>query len=341
MLPGISHEQLLELYRNILIMRRFEERLVLLSREHAIGHFHVYIGQECTGAPALSLARPGDFLFTTHRNHGHLLARGADPGRVLAEILGKATGYNRGKGGSFHICARELGFLTTSGIVGGILPLATGAAFAAKQRGDDRVAFCLFGDGVLEEGVFYEAVNIASLWSLPVIFLCENNGLEAPGQAAGGYRSSTMAARRLTDLLRPFCVPAVSVDGTDAGVVHRAVLRAVNRARRGRGPSFIEACTVRWPGSRVHYPEHPKLVTGEMDLRMAWESGQIPEEFREWLSLDGPLRFARELVQDGRATPEELLRLDGEARARIDEAVRFALASPLPRPEEAFQDVFG
>ncbi len=341
MLPEISREELLVLFRNVLIMRRFEERLVLLSREHSIGHFHLYIGQECTGAPALSLVKPGDFLFTTHRNHGHLLARGADPGRVLAEILGKATGYNKGKGGSFHICARELGFLTTSGIVGGILPLASGAAFAAKQRGEDRVALCLFGDGVLEEGVFYEAVNIASLWSLPVVFLCENNGLEPPGEKTGGYRSATIAAQRLTDLLQPFHVPAISIDGTSAGMVHQAVREAIKRARQGDGPSFIEAGTVRWPGSRVHWPDHPKLVTGELELRMAWEPGRIPEEFRQWhASLDGVLCFARELVQSGGATPDELLQLDKEARARMDEAVRFALESPLPRAEQAFQDVF-
>lgn len=337
MLPDLSREQLLGLYRRMLVMRRFEERVIVLSQEHAIGHFHVYIGQECTGAPALWLVRPGDFLFTTHRNHGHLLARGADPGRMLAEILGKATGYNRGKGGTLHVCARELGFLTTSAVVGGIVPLAAGAALAAKRKGTDGVGVSLFGDGALEEGVFYEAVNIASLWKLPVIFLCENNSREALGPKAGDYPSSTIAARRLTDLTRAFRIPASRVDGTDAGAVYRAMKKAVTRARRGEGPSFIEALTLRWPGSRPLWPE---LVTGETDIRLAWDQGRIPHEHSEWhRSQDGLLRFTRELIQAGHVDQARALDLDREVRDEIEAAVRFAIESPYPRPEDALEDV--
>jgi len=184
MLPDLPQPELMELYRVMLTMRRFEEALILATKSGvSVGHFHVYIGQECTGAPALSLLRPDDTIFTTHRNHGHVLARGADPGRVLAEIMGRATGYNSGKGGTLHITARELGVLPTSAVVGGVVPLATGAAFAAKQKGSDAVCMCFFGDGALEEGAFYEAINLASLWTLPVIYLCENN---SEGAIAGG-----------------------------------------------------------------------------------------------------------------------------------------------------------
>lgn len=339
MLPKLPRERLLELYRTMLVMRRFEEALIKLTKSGiSVGHFHVYIGQECTGAPALSLLRPGDTAFTTHRNHGHLLARGANPGRVMAEILGKATGYNKGKGGTLHVTARELGFLIASGIVGGIVPLATGAAFAAKQRGSDGISVCLFGDGVLEEGVFYEAINLAALWSLPVIYLCENNSLEAPGQKAGEYPSSTIAARRLVDLARSFGVSTVAVDGTDAGAAYKAMRRAVRRARRGKGPTFIEARTVRWPGSR---PLWPDLLTGETDLARAWDPSRIPEQYGEWhRNQDGLLRFTRELLQAGHVTSDGLLRLDQEVQGEIEQASRFALDSPYPAPEAALEDIF-
>jgi len=212
-LPKLPREKLLDLYKTMLVMRRFEEALIKLTKSGiSVGHFHVYIGQECTGGPALSLLGPHDAVFTTHRNHGHLLARGADPGRLMAEILGKATGYNKGKGGTLHTTVRELGFLTTSGIVGGVIPLAAGAAFAAKQRKTDGASMCLFGDGALEEGVFHESLNMAALWSLPVIYLCENNSLGALGQKAGEFSSSTIAARSLLDLATPYGIPAVSVD---------------------------------------------------------------------------------------------------------------------------------
>ena len=177
MLPDLPQPELMELYRVMLTMRRFEEALILATKSGvSVGHFHVYIGQECTGAPALSLLRPDDTIFTTHRNHGHVLARGADPGRVLAEIMGRATGYNSGKGGTLHITARELGVLPTSAVVGGVVPLATGAAFAAKQKGSDAVCMCFFGDGVLEEGAFYEAINLGSQGNTPVAILTTSTG---------------------------------------------------------------------------------------------------------------------------------------------------------------------
>jgi len=339
MLPDLPRERLLDLYRRMVLIRRFEEGLVLYAKTGAsIGHFHVYIGQETIGVPALSLLSPDDFIATTHRNHGHLLARGADPGRLLAEILGKVTGYCRGKGGTLHLAVRDLGFLPTSAVVGGVLPTATGAAFAAKKLGLPRVSVCCFGDGALEEGAFYEAVNMASLWALPVVYLCENNSFGAVGATVGEYSSSTMAATRLTDLAAAFGVAALAFDGGDAAAVHRAMGDAVARARAGEGPTFLEPQVVRWPGSR---PLWPDLVTGETDLAMAWDPARIPAEHADWhASHDGLLRFTRDLLGAGLAGPDEILAIDGDVRRTVAEATRFALESPYPAPAVALEDVF-
>ncbi len=339
MLPDLPPERLLELYRKMLLIRRFEEGLILLTKAgHSFGHFHLYIGQETIGVPALSLLGPDDYIATTHRNHGHLLARGADPGRLLAEIMGKATGYCKGKSGTLHATVRDLGFLSTSAVVGGVIPTATGAAFAAKKLDTRQVSVCCFGDGAMEEGAFFEAVNIAALWALPVVYLCENNSLGAPGAKAGEYASSTIAAARLADLAAAFRVPAVVVDGADAAAVHRAMSEAVARARGGGGPTFVEAQAVRWPGSR---PLWPDLVTGETDLAIAWDPARIPREHADWHAThDGLLRLTRDLLLAGVAGPEKVMALDKKVRADVARATRFALKSPYPAPAAALEDVF-
>lgn len=338
MLPDLPADALLGQLSTMLRIRRFEEALIRLSADHDVGHFHVYVGQEATGVPALALLEQGDVAYTTHRNHGHLISRGADPARLMAEILGKASGTNRGKGGTLHLASLEHGFPTTSASVGGPLPIAVGSAFAFKELGLDRVSVCLFGDGALEEGAWHEAINIAAYRRLPVIFLCENNSLEALGQRANEYPSSTLAVRRLTDLVKPFGVPAVAIDGSDVSAVDREMRKAVRRARRGRGPSFIETWTVRWPGSR---PIWPALVTGETDVAYAWDEMLIPDEHRDWFGAqDGVLRFVRELITAGHADRAQVLEIDTDARAEMQAAVRFALDSPYPEPEEALQDVF-
>lgn len=332
-------ERLLEYLRRMLLIRRFEEALIKLTKSgHSVGHFHVYIGQETTGVPALALLQPGDYSFTTHRNHGHLLARGADPGRLLAEIMGRTTGYNKGKGGTLHSSVRELGFPVTSAIVGNVVPLATGAALAIRQGRGQQVSVCLFGDGALEEGAFFEAANMAALWRLPVVYLCENNSLEALGSVAGEYPSSTNAASELASLVGPFGIPSSSVDGTDPAAVHGAVSDAIRRARLGEGPTFIEARTVRWPGSRPIWPE---LLTGETDLAMAWDETRIPQEYHQWHARqDGLLGFTRQLIKGGVLTPERVQALDDRAKSEIEGAVQFAQGSPEPEPAEAFEGVF-
>ena len=338
MLPSLGPKRLVEYLRRMLVIRRFEEGLIILQRTHDVGHFHVYVGQEATGVPALALLKRTDLAFSTHRNHGHVLARGADPGRRYAEILGRATGYNKGKGGTLHISVAALGLPTTSAVTGGNLPLATGAAFAFKELGDDRVAVALFGDGAIEEGAYHESLNIAALRGLPVVYFCENNSLEAPGQKANEYPSSTLAAVRLTDTAKVFGIPAVAVDGTDTRAVHLAMRRAVTRARKGGGPTFIEARTVRWPGNR---PLWPALATGETDLAYAWDEDRIPDAHRTWyITRDGVLRFLREVLAAGHLDRAQVLALDADVRARNDAALRFALESPMPDPSEALLDVF-
>jgi acetoin:2,6-dichlorophenolindophenol oxidoreductase subunit alpha len=328
----------MNMLRTMLLMRRFEEVLIQTQKSGvSFGHFHVYIGQECTGAAALAQLGAADKIVTTHRNHGHLLARGADPKRLYAEIMGKAAGYNKGKGGTLHATAAELGFLSTSALVGGAIPLAVGAAFAARQLGQGSACMGFFGDGALEEGVFFESLNMAALWKLPVVFMCENNSAGALGQSAGEYPGSTIAAQQLIDLVAPFGVPAVALDGTDARAVEQATGEALARARSGAGPTFIEARTRRWPGSRPLWPE---LLTGETDLAFAWEPERIPKEHAEWFAHDGLIRYVRELLAAKVSDAREILELDGEVRNRLKEAVRFAIDAPFPEPASALEDVF-
>jgi pyruvate dehydrogenase E1 component alpha subunit len=338
MLPTIAASGQLEQLRTMLRIRRFEEALIALAETHDVGHFHVYVGQEATGVPALALLEDGDVAYTTHRNHGHLIARGVDPAAMLAEILGRATGTNRGKGGTLHLASPGHGFPTTSASVGGPLPIAVGSAFAFKELGRDRVSVCLFGDGALEEGAWHEAANIAAIRQLPVIFLCENNSVGAVTQKAGEYPSSTLAVGTLADLAAPFGIPNAVIDGSDAGAVHDAMLGAIARGRAGGGPTFIEARTVRWPGNQGIWAE---LVTGRVDVRFAWDNARIPAEHRTWFTDQDPIvRYARELLAAG-VSRDQIAALDDEARREMDAAVEFALASPWPAAAEALEDVYG
>ena len=265
------------------------------------------------------------------------MARGADPKRLCAEILGRIDGYNKGKGGSFHTVVPSLGFLHTSAVVAGIIPLATGTAYAAKALKNGRITVCLFGDGALEEGAAPEALNLASLWKLPVLFLCENNGKYGAGRATSAAQSSTMAAFPLTDLPKAYKVPAQQIDGLDSGTVHATISEAVEKIRRGEGPQFIEAQTVRWPGSETNWP----AVLQNTDSSLAWNVSGVPEKVREWYrSCDPLLIYIRELVDAKQATKEEIADIEKKVKAEIADAVEFAVASPFPKPEEAAKEYF-
>lgn len=334
---SIPLDERLRQLATMLRIRRFEEALIELARVHDVGHFHVYVGQEATGVPALALLQDGDVAYSTHRNHGHLIARGVDPAAMLAEILGRATGTNGGKGGTLHIASAAHGFPSTSASVGGPLPIAVGSAFAFRELGRDRVSVALFGDGALEEGAWHEAANIAALRQLPVVFLCENNSVGAVTEKAGEFPSSTMAVGTLADLAVPFGIPATVIDGGSSAAAHAAMADAVARARAGGGPTFIEARTVRWPGNQGIWAE---LVTGRLELAYAWEASAIPEEHREWFDTHDPVvRAAREAVSAGaeRAAVEAL---DAAAADEMARAVTFALESPWPEVHTAYRGLY-
>ena len=335
-LPETLQWQFLE---KMLLIRRFEEAVVKLANDgHFRGHYHLYIGQEGTGVPAIAALGPKDHLATTHRNHGHILARGADPGAGLAEILGRAAGLNGGRGGTIHLCDPALGFLSTSGVVGGCIGLAVGGGYACRQRGDGSVTMALFGDGALEEGVSFEALNIAALWRLPVIFLCENNSAGAMGVAKGGYPTLVHASTDLRLIPQSVGIATFRVDGVGAAAVYDAVTQGLALCRAGKGPVFIEAMTPRWAGSNPLWPE---LATGITDLRMATGEAATDGPHREWYEhYDPVLRLARALAKGGGESVRNVFALDDATRKRIAHAADFALKSPLPAPETALMHVF-
>lgn len=322
--------------KRMLLIRRAEEQVMHFADDFdglIRGHYHVYIGQESSGVGACNALRGDDFVWTTHRNHGHVIARGGEPGPVLAEIIGRVDGYNKGRGGTFHVIAKHLGILQTSGIVGGCVPMATGAAFSIKTRGTDQVSLCFFGDGVLEEGAFHEAINMASLWKLPVIFMCENNSVPPEGRKQGDYPSSSLAATQLVDVARAMNIESVVIDGSDLRGVTATISDLVARARKGEGPFFVESRLSRWPGN---FGTFPTAIGGAYDLAWAWSPKDGPADLQDWLADSDPISLlARALVEEGKMTKEEVEALDAEAKKDIEEATSFALASPEPTPESA------
>jgi TPP-dependent pyruvate/acetoin dehydrogenase alpha subunit len=324
---------------SMLTIRRFEEAVVGLFGEHEfMTHFHLYIGQEGTGVPLMAALGPDDKIATHHRNHGHVLARGADPKLALAEILGRENGINGGAGGTMHMSDTGRGFISTSAIVGGSISLGTGAGFALKSQGGDAIAVGLFGDGALEEGVSYESLNLAALWDLPVLYVCENNSEGALGSAGGGFPTSVSAVDDLTDIPRTFGIPVETVDGRDPEAVFDVVSKGVAHTRGRKGPFFVHVATARYAGTQ---PLWPTLPTGETDISMAWDDSGIAGEHEQWYREHDPvLRYARQLLADGEIDQAGLTELDGRVRERIADARQFALDSPRPTPESALDHVF-
>lgn len=330
MIPVLSRDDCLEAFRKMLLIRRFEEACIDAAQEHKVpGHFHVYIGQEATGVGVASVLDKGDYVHSTHRNHGHLLARGADPKKALAEILGKATGYAGGKAGTLHGCAPELNFPLSSGIVAGILPISTGTAYAFKHRGQKNVSAVFFGEGAMEEGAAYEALNLAALWKLPVLFICENNTAEVERRPGGAqYHAPNLSIFELTDLAKSMGLATAIVDGSDLGAVWSAARTARHRAVNGEGATFLEVRTETWPGG-----QWPTLVTGRTDIRHAWNR-EIPKDYAQhaaWFERNDPILIAaREMLAVGMASEDELGKIDAAVRREIDDAVKFANESPFP-----------
>jgi pyruvate dehydrogenase E1 component alpha subunit len=338
MASPLTPEQSVDLLRTMLRMRRTEEQVMHFGEEHEgllRGHYHVYVGQEAAGAAATAALGPDDYIWTTHRNHGHVIARGGDMGRTLAEIIGRADGYCKGRAGTFHVAIPEKGILHTSAIVGGCLPLAAGAAYAAKVKRTGQVSLVFFGDGAMEEGVFYETINMAQLWRLPVIFYLENNAVSPSQRPGRGSPTSEHAATALSDVPRAFNIETQVVDGTNADAVYQIVSDFVARGRSGEGPYFVESRTTRWPGN---YGSFPRLVGGDTDIAWAWAPETAPEVVRAWEQESDPvLLLARKLLEQGTLTRDALVDLDRQVREEAAAAARFALNSPLPAPETVFE----
>jgi acetoin:2,6-dichlorophenolindophenol oxidoreductase subunit alpha len=331
-------DQAVGLLGMMLRMRRLEEHVIHFAEDHEgliRGHFHVYIGQEAAGAAACATLRTDDYVYTTHRNHAHVIAKGGDPGRVLAEIIGRADGYCKGRAGTFHVAAPDLGILHTSAIVAGCLPLAAGTAYASKVQKTGRATIVFFGDGAMEEGGFYETMNISQLWGLPVIFYMENNAVQ-PGERSGrGSPSSDHSAKSLSDIPRAFSIDTHHVDGTDLEAVHELVSGLVARTRKGEGPFFVESRTSRWPGN---YGSFPKSVGGDTDINWTWAPEGSPEVVRKWEEQSDPvLLYARKLLDRKAISREGLIDLDARVRDEMDAAAKFALNSPLPPAEAAVE----
>lgn len=317
----------------MLLIRRFEEAVVLLAKDHSFGHFHLYIGQEATSVGIMEAIREGDLVATNHRNHGHLIGRGADPARALAEILGRGDGLNHGYGGTLHLTDKSTGFLPTSAIVGGSIGYATGAGFALKRMGKGGFSVAFFGDGTFEEGLTYECMNLASIWSLPVLFICENNSQGAPGAKAGLYPASQLATVHLERIPSSLGIPTKVVDGRDPEAIYAAVMDFSERLRQGNGPAYLETKTERWPGSNPHWPE---LLTGLTNIEMAWDEALIAGEYTEWFTEHDPvLRYARKLIKDGEINQDGIREIDRRVNQRVSDASNFAVASPFPQPESA------
>jgi pyruvate dehydrogenase E1 component alpha subunit len=335
---ALDQKTSLSIFDRMLMMRHFEETVIRLYNEKRfVSHYHIYIGQEATGAGMLEALGDDDLICTTHRNHGHIIGRGSDPGCAMAEILGRATGFNGGRGGTLHISDPDNGFLSTSGIVGGCAGLVTGAAYGIKVKKTPQVAVGFFGDGSLEEGIVLESFNIAALWKLPVVYVCENNSAGGTGPQQGGYSTATTAVESFTRLPAAYGIHAVQVDGADVAAVHAAASDAVQRCRAGNGPVFIEAVTLRWPGSSPLWPE---LAT-TFDLDQAWNPASIAGPHADWVrDYDPLLRLARDIVARSFATPEQLKARDHAAREQMAQAASFAIASPLPTPDTVLADVF-
>ncbi|MEJ2039164.1 MAG: thiamine pyrophosphate-dependent dehydrogenase E1 component subunit alpha [Desulfosarcinaceae bacterium] len=317
----IPKEKQMEILRSLLLSRRFEEELTELCKiEHKIpGMMILCTGQEAVGAGVCAALQPEDVIITNHRSHSHLLAKGADPKALMAEIFGKRTGCNKGKSGTLHLAVPEVHAPCTTTVVGGGPPIAVGQAFAQQYRKEKYVTVCFIGDGATNEGSFHEAMNLASVWSLPLLFVCENN-LYAGAQR---YEEHTKAPN-IADRAAGYAMPGVVVDGNDALEVYRSAMEARARAVAGNGPTLIEYKTYRWRGH------------GETDLQIY----QPKEEIAAWQALCPIPKLRGEMLSRGLISKDELQTLESRINAVVKDAVRFAEESPYPEPPEALEDVF-
>lgn len=312
--------QLIDLLRQMMLIRRFEEKAAEMYARRKIGGFlHLYIGQEAVGVGAISTLGPSDYVVSHYREHGHALARGLEPGPLMAELFGRATGVSRGRGGSMHLFDVKRGFMGGYAIVGGHMPLAVGLALASSYLKNGRIVLNIFGDGAVNQGEFHESLNLASVWKLPVVFLCENN-LYGMGTDVRRVSAEPEIHKRACG----YNIPAERVDGMDLLAVREAARRAVDWARGGKGPYFLEAVTYRFRGHSMADPEFYRDKA----------------EVEHWKAQDPIVRFRRYLEGEGLVSEEEARSLEEGVEAVINEAVRFADESPEPPLEALYEHVY-
>jgi len=319
---ALAAQQLLDMYQRMVTIRQFDQRAVEEFHAGNIpGVVHAYIGEEAVAVGVCAALRRDDKIVSTHRGHGHTIAKGADIKLMMAELFGRSNGYCHGKGGSMHIADFGVGMLGANGIVGAGMPIATGAALAAQLEGSDRVAVAFFGDGASNEGSFHGSLNLASVWKLPVIFVCENNGWAVSVPASYALSVDDVSARAAG-----YNMPGITVDGVDVLAVYEAAEQAVCRARAGNGPSLIECKTHRW---RIHAEQRGN----PNDPRPREAVAMGPQH-------DPIASFRTTLLEQGITTETALAQIEQELQSAVAAAVDFAKSSPLPRPEDALTDVF-
>ena len=317
---NLDHARLKKLYRDMLLIRRFEERLsVLFLKGEMSGTSHLCIGQEAVPVGVVAALRPDDYLSGTHRGHGHFLAKGGDPRLIMAEIFGREPGYSRGRGGSQHMASLDVGFLGSFGITGGSLPLATGAALALKQTGRKNVVAAMLGDGAANQGVFHECLNLAVLWKLPILYVCENN-LYAMSMPF----AESCPVSRLADRVKGFGLATAVVDGNDVLAVAEAASLAAERARSGHGPSFLECLTYRFCG----HSRSDQCLYRTRDEEARWKA-RCPVE-----------TFARKLLAQRVLAEKDLLAIDAAVADELRQAEDFARSAPFPDPASLQDDLF-
>ncbi|MHB8813260.1 MAG: thiamine pyrophosphate-dependent dehydrogenase E1 component subunit alpha [Steroidobacteraceae bacterium] len=312
-----------EAYRRMLRIRKFEEEGTRLFKEGQIrGAYHGSIGQEAAIVGACLALKDDDAMTGTHRSHGHPIGKGADLKALMAELMGKETGICKGRGGSMHLADRSVGIISESAIVGGGIPLATGVGLSAKVRRTQQVCLCFFGDGAVNQGTFHESLNMGSLWRLPVIYFCENNGYAIVTSLAGSHGQPNIAARA-----QAYGMPGVAVDGQDVAAVYDATIEATARARRGEGPTLIEAKTYR-------YDEH------NVGLLVPGKPYRSHAEVEEYRTRRDPIALFRPYLLQGGFTEAQLSAVEAEVAAAVSEAVRFAQESPMPSADKLYEYMY-
>ncbi len=317
---SLTNEQMIGMYANMKKIRMFEEQVAELFAAGKIpGFVHLYVGEEAVATGVCANLRKDDYITSTHRGHGHLISKGGDIKLMMAELLGKKTGYCKGKGGSMHVADLDLGMLGANGIVGGGPPLAAGAALASQYLGKDLVTACFFGDGAANQGTTHEAMNLATCWKLPVVFFNENNMY-----GISSCTTNSMCVADIADRAAAYDMPGVVVDGNDVMAVYEAASEALRLAREGEGPSLIECKTYRHKG---HFEGDPCVYRNE-------------EELQEWKDKDPLPRFEKKLLDMQVLTREKIEEITGSIEKDLAEAVSFAEESPFPDPSELIEDVY-